>query len=69
MQLLFALLISNSAGSFAGRLTGSLTLTAAALFSGLSEVSLVNCSDVLHRKIPSIFNNFLYYNIMYRKIQ
>ncbi len=49
--LLLALLISNCAGSFASRLTGSLTSATAALSSGLLKVSLVDCGNMLHKYI------------------
>ena len=51
-DLLLALLISNCAGSLAGRLAGSLTLAAAALSSGFLKVSLIDSDDMLHGKQP-----------------
>ena len=50
LALLLALLVSNCAGSFARRLTGSLALTAAALCSGAFEICLVDGDDMLHWK-------------------
>lgn len=47
-KLLLALLVSNCAGSLASGLTGSLASAAAALFSCLLEVSLVDSLDMLH---------------------
>ena len=43
-----ALLVSYCAGSLASRLTGSLTLTAAALCSRSLQVSCIDGLDVLH---------------------
>lgn len=51
IKLLFALLVCNSAGCLTSRLAGSLALAAAALFSGLLKVSLVNGNDMLHDKL------------------
>lgn len=48
---LFALLVSNCARSLTSRLTGSLALAAAALFSCFLEVSRIDGLDVLHNKI------------------
>ena len=48
----FALLVCNGAGSLAGRLAGSLTLTAATLCSRFLQICLVNGLDVLHNKNP-----------------
>ena len=49
-SLLFALLISNCAGSLASGLAGCLTLAAAALRRCLLKVSLVDGNNVLHWK-------------------
>ncbi len=54
MDLSLALLVCNCAGSLAGRLAGSLALAAAALLSGLLEISLIDCLDVLHVFYPPI---------------
>ena len=59
IRLVLALLIGNRAGCLTCRLTRSLTLSAAALFSRCLQISLVDCSDVLHRK-PSPNITILY---------
>ena len=50
MHLVLALLVRYCAGSLACRLTGSLALAAAALFSRCLQVGLVDGLDVLHSK-------------------
>lgn len=51
-----ALLVSNSAGSLAGRLARSLAVAAAALSAGLLEVSLVDRLYMFHkRSLPVIY--------------
>ena len=61
-SVLLALLVSNSAGSLAGRLAGGLALTAAALCSRGLEVSFIDSFDMLHIKIPP--NYIFYYYII-----
>ena len=64
-----ALLISDSAGGFAGRLTRGLALAAAALFGRLSKVCFAYSLDMLHdfRRL-SFFIPFKYI-IFFRKKQ
>ena len=65
LVFLSALLICNGAGSLASRLTGSLTVAAAALFSRLLEVSLVDSLDMLHGVIPPIFIFYIITHFLY----
>ena len=44
----FALLVYNAAGGFAGRLAGGLALAAAAVLGALAEVTGLNGLNVLH---------------------
>ena len=60
--LVLALLVRYCTGSLASRLTGSLTLTAAALFSRLLEVSLIDGLNVLHLSILPKNNIFPLYH-------
>jgi hypothetical protein len=46
----FALLVSDSARSLAGRLAGRLALAAAALSGGSFQISLVDCCDMLQKE-------------------
>lgn len=48
----FTLLVRNGAGGFAGRLTGRLTLAAAALDGAFFQIGLIQCFDVFHFKLP-----------------
>ena len=61
-SILLALLVCNCAGSLAGRLTRSLTLSAAALSSRSLEVSFIDSFDMLHIEIPP--NYIFYYYII-----
>ena len=49
---LLALLISNTAGSLARRLAGSLALAAAAVLETLLKIACIDRLDSLHDKIP-----------------
>ena len=51
--LILAFLIGDSAGSFAGRLTGCLTLAASALACAFLQGSAVERLDMLHTGFPS----------------
>ena len=51
--LVFALLVRNRAGRFAGGLAGSLALTAATLAGALLERGTVQRFDMLHNGLPS----------------
>ena len=46
--LLFAVLVSNTAGSLASRLTRSLTFAAAAVVNGLVKVASFKCNYLFH---------------------
>ena len=50
--LVLALLVRYCTGSLASRLTGSLTLTAAALLSRFLEISLIDSLNVFHNNNP-----------------
>ena len=51
--LLFASLIGNTAAGLAGRLAGSLALTAAALLGALTKITSLDSINVLHGKMSS----------------
>jgi len=67
--LLSALLVSNSARSFASGLAGSLALAATGGFCILCIGVLIQSNDVFHFVLLIMFFNCYHYSIIYQKNQ
>jgi hypothetical protein len=62
---IFALLVCNCTGNFAGRLAGCLAFTAATLNAAFLQVCLIQCFNLLHE----IFRPFLKVSFIITQIQ
>ena len=65
LLLVFALLISNTAAGLAGRLAGSLALTAAAVLGALTQVAGLDSLDMFHDNNLHIWKTCSYYAFLF----